>query len=87
MSSIDRLKKIKELLLIEREEDYTQYREQFLRASIEERKKNGATWFPIKILSNELGYADYVHLEIERHNHLDRKPRSAIFFTLLNTCS
>ena len=40
MSSIDRLKKIKELLLIEREEDYTQYREQFLRASIEERKKN-----------------------------------------------
>ena len=71
MSSIDRLKKIKELLLIEREEDYTQYREQFLRASIEERKKNGATWFPIQILANELGYADYVHLEIERHNHLD----------------
>ena len=71
MSSIDRLKKIKELLLIEREEDYTQYREQFLRASIEERKKNGATWFPIQILSNEIGYADYVHLEIERHNHLD----------------
>jgi ATP-dependent RNA/DNA helicase IGHMBP2 len=71
MSSIDRLKKIKELLLIEREEDYTQYREQFLRASIEERKKNGATWFPIQILSNELGYADYVHLEIERHNCLD----------------
>ena len=71
MSSIDRLKKIKELLLIEREEDYTQYREQFLRASIEERKKNGATWFPIQILSNEIGYADYVHLEIERHNCLD----------------
>ena len=71
MSSTDRLKKIKELLLIEREEDFTQYREQFLRASIEERKKNGATWFPIQILSNELGYADYVHLEIERHNHLD----------------
>ena len=71
MSSIDRLKKVKELLLIEREEDYFQYREQFLRASIEERKKNGATWFPIQILTNELGYADYVHLEIERNNCLD----------------
>lgn len=71
MNSTDRLKKLKELLLIEREEDYIQYREQFLRASIEERKKNGATWFPIQILSNELGYADYVHLEIERHNCLD----------------
>ena len=71
MNSTDRLKKVKELLLIEREEDYFQYREQFLRASIEERKKNGATWFPIQILSNELGYADYVHLEIERNNCLD----------------
>ncbi len=71
MTNTDRHKKLKELLLIEREEDYKQYREQFLRASIEERKKNGATWFPIQILSNEIGYADYVHLEIERHNCLD----------------
>ena len=71
MKSIDRLKKIKDLLFIEREEDFYQYKEQFLRASIEQRKKNGATWFPIQILSNELGYADYVHLEVERTNSLD----------------
>ena len=71
MKSIDRLTKLKDLLFIEREEDFYQYKEQFLRASIEQRKKNGATWFPIQILSNELGYADYVHLEIERTNNLD----------------
>lgn len=71
MKSIDRLKKIKDLLFIEREEDFYQYKEQFLRASIEQRKKNGATWFPIQIVSNELGYADYVHLEVERTNSLD----------------
>lgn len=71
MKSIDRLKKLKELLLVEREEDFFQYKEQFLRASIEQRKKNGATWYPIQILSNEIGYADYVHLEIERTNNLD----------------
>jgi len=70
-NSIDRIKKIKELLLIEREEDFRQYKEQFLRASIEQRKKNGVTWFPIQILSEELGYADYIHLEIERTNNLD----------------
>lgn len=70
-SSIERLKKLKELLVIEREEDFYQYREQFLRASIEQRKKNGATWYPIQILSNEIGYADYVHLEVERTNTLD----------------
>lgn len=69
--SIERLKLLKELLLIEREEDYYQYKEQFLRASIEQRKKNGVTWFPIQILSEELGYADYIHIEIERTNNLD----------------
>lgn len=69
--SIERLKKLKELLELEREEDFRQYQEQFLRAGIEQRKKNGATWYPIQILSNEIGYADYVHLEIERTNNLD----------------
>ena len=69
--SIERLKKLKELLLIEREEDYAQYKEQFLRASIEQRKKNGVTWFPIQILSDELGYADYVHIEVERTTNLN----------------
>lgn len=71
MNSIDRIKRLKELLIVEREEDYYQYKEQFLRASIEQRKKNGVTWFPIQILSDELGYADYVHIEIERTNQLD----------------
>ncbi|MBC7695075.1 MAG: AAA family ATPase [Burkholderiales bacterium] len=70
-NSIDRIKKLKELLLIEREEDFFQYREQFLRAGIEQRKKNGVTWYPINVLSEELGYADFVHLEIERTNTLD----------------
>ncbi len=70
-NSIDRIKYLKELLLIERDEDYNQYKEQFLRAGIEQRKKNGVTWFPIQILSDELGYADYVHIEIERTNQID----------------
>ncbi len=71
MNSTDRLKHLKELLLIEREEDYYQYKEQFLKVGIEQRKKNGVTWFPIQILSEELGYADYIHIEIERTNNLD----------------
>lgn len=65
-NSIDRLKKLKELLIIEREEDFFQYKEQFLKAGIEKRKTNGVTWYPIQILSNELGYGDLVQLEIER---------------------
>jgi len=74
-NSIDRIKKLKELLLIEREEDFFQYKDQFLRASVDQRKKNGVTWFPVKILSDEIGYADYVHIEIERTNQLDTPHR------------
>jgi len=49
--SIAHLKLLKELLLIEREEDFFQYKEQFLKASIETRRKNGVTWYPIQILN------------------------------------
>lgn len=70
--SITRLKLLKELLIIEREEDFFQYKEQFLKAGIEKRKQNGLTWYPLKILSNELGYGDLVQLEVERTSMVDK---------------
>ncbi len=69
--SLQRLKNLKQLLLVEREEDYLQYKEEFLKASIEKRRQKGVTWFPIKINSEELGYADLIQLEVERTTHLD----------------
>ena len=69
--SINRLKLLKELLLIEREEDFFQYKEQFLKAGIEKRKANGVTWYPIQILTNEIGYGDLVNLEVERTTQLN----------------
>ncbi|MGZ4089166.1 MAG: AAA domain-containing protein [Bacteroidia bacterium] len=69
--SVNRLKKLKDLLFIERDEDFQQYKEQFLKASIEQRRKNGVTWYPVKINSEELGYADLLQLEVERTTHLD----------------
>lgn len=69
--SIAHLKLLKELLLIEREEDFFQYKEQFLKASIETRRKNGVTWYPIQILNQELGYGDLLQIEVERTTHLD----------------
>ena len=70
-AAIERLKKVKELLKIERDEDYQIYKDQFLRAGIEQRRKNGVTWYPIKINSSELGAGDYLHLDIERTTHLN----------------
>lgn len=69
--SIRHLKLLKELLLVEREEDFFQYKEQFLKANIETRRKNGVTWYPIQILNQELGYGDLLQIEVERTTHLD----------------
>lgn len=71
-SAIERLKGLKQLLKIERDEDYRLYKEQFLRVTLDQRKKNGVTWYPIKINSEELGSGDLLHLEIERTTQIDK---------------
>ena len=70
--AIERLKGLKQLLKIEREEDYRLYKEQFLRVNLDQRKKNGVTWYPIKINNEELGSGDLLHLEIERTTQIDK---------------
>ncbi|MDP1802378.1 MAG: AAA domain-containing protein [Bacteroidota bacterium] len=71
-SAIERLKGLKQLLKIERDEDYRLYKEQFLRVTLDQRKKNGVTWYPIKINNEELGSGDLLHLEIERTTQIDK---------------
>lgn len=69
--AIERLKVLQELLKIERDEDYRLYKELFLRVNLEQRKKNGVTWYPIKINKEELGPGNLLHLEIERTTYFD----------------
>lgn len=73
--SIKHLKLLKELLLIEREEDFLQYKEEFLKAGIERRKQNGVTWYPIQILNSEIGYGELLQIEVERTTNLDMPHR------------
>jgi ATP-dependent RNA/DNA helicase IGHMBP2 len=70
-SASERLSRLKHLLQIERDEDYKLYKEQFLKASIDTRRKNGLTWYPIKINETELGYGDLLQVDIERTSHTD----------------
>jgi superfamily I DNA and/or RNA helicase len=70
-TAVERLTRLKELLKIERDEDFRLYKEQFLRVNLEQRKKNGVTWYPIKINSEELGSGELLHLDIERTSLLD----------------
>ncbi len=67
----ERLQKLKSLLQIERDEEFKIYKEQFLRASIDTRRKNGLTWYPLKIVNEELGYGDLLQVEFERTSHFD----------------
>jgi superfamily I DNA and/or RNA helicase len=69
--SKNELKKLVDLLVIEKEEDYRQYVAQFERSSIQERRKNGVTWYPVQITSEELGYGDYLNIELERTQGLN----------------
>lgn len=70
-TAVERLKRVKKLLQIERDEDFRLYKELFLRVSLEQRRKNGLTWYPVKINSEELGSGDLLHLETERTSHID----------------
>lgn len=69
--AVERLRKLKQLLLIERDEDFRLYKEQFLRVNLDQRRKNGVTWYPVKINNEELGSGDLLHLEVERTTYLD----------------
>jgi ATP-dependent RNA/DNA helicase IGHMBP2 len=71
-TAVERLIKIKELLEIERDEDFRLYREQFLRVNLAQRKKNGVTWHPIKFVSEEIGAGELLHIELERTTHVDQ---------------
>lgn len=66
MENISRLDELTELLKIEREEDYKQYKSFFSRNNINYRKEKGATWYPIVITKTEIGFGEYLHIDIER---------------------
>lgn len=71
-TAIARLGRLKELLKIERNEDFRLYTEMFLRVNLDERRKNGVTWYPVKINSEEIGQGELLHLELGRTAYIDK---------------
>lgn len=62
---------LQSLLKIEKNEDYTQYKEHFLKHNISHRKKKGLTWYPIVIVNTEIGFGEYLIIELERTTELN----------------
>jgi superfamily I DNA and/or RNA helicase len=62
-------KKLQELLNIERQEDRQLYQKIIEGSSVNERRGNGLTWYPVAIRDSELGRGDYLTVEVERTTH------------------
>lgn len=62
-----------DLLKKEREEDYRQYQEKMLYASLEEREKKGVTWYPVRLVKDYISLGERVTLEIEKAHNLKQR--------------
>lgn len=68
---MDYFKRLSHLLQNEKEEDRKQYEALTSRLSVNERRENGMTWYPIAIRDTEIGRGDYLTVEVERTTHHD----------------
>jgi len=68
---MDYFKKQLELLKTEREEDRQSWLQLAQSSSIQSRRENGLTWYPVAIRDTELGRGDYLTVEVERTTHQD----------------
>jgi ATP-dependent RNA/DNA helicase IGHMBP2 len=64
-------RKLRDLLKTEREADRQSYQEIADRATVNERRENGLSWYPIAIRDSELSRGDYLTVEVERTTHTD----------------
>nr|MBA4167256.1 AAA family ATPase [Chitinophagaceae bacterium] len=68
---MDYFGKLGDLLKMERQEDRDQYKQLAERSSVNERRTNGISWYPIAIRGTEITRGDYLAVEAERTTHLD----------------
>jgi ATP-dependent RNA/DNA helicase IGHMBP2 len=68
---MDYFKRLLDLLRTEREEDRQLYLKLTQTTSVNQRRANGLTWYPIAIRDQEMSRGDYLTVEVERTTHHD----------------
>lgn len=63
--------KLQDLLKIERAQDQLTYQQLIESSSVNERRANGLSWYPVAIKDTEVGRGDYLTVEVERTTHQD----------------
>jgi ATP-dependent RNA/DNA helicase IGHMBP2 len=65
--SKEELQRLLQLLEMERMEERRQFRDRFLNTSLDKRVKEGTSWYPVVVESEEIGLGDRIVLEITRN--------------------
>lgn len=68
----DQLLHTLELIKLERKADLEQYRQKILLRSLQQRTKDGSTWYPVSLKRNYIGTGERPTLEVARTNHLEQ---------------
>jgi ATP-dependent RNA/DNA helicase IGHMBP2 len=68
---MDYFDRLRELLTIEKKVDQLTYQTLTETASVQTRRQNGITWYPIVIRDTEIGKGDYLSITIERTNGIE----------------
>jgi len=67
----EQLSKLGELLLMEREEDFNQFRALIAGTGIGQRQEKGICWYPLQVKESGFGLGEYPYLVVERMRHRD----------------
>ncbi|RYY56651.1 MAG: IGHMBP2 family helicase [Chitinophagaceae bacterium] len=62
---------LRNLLAMERREDEELHRQQMGKSSVNDRRAQGSSWYPVAIRDTEMGRGDYLTVELERTTHRD----------------
>lgn len=63
----EELQRLLKLLDMERDEERRQWRERFLNTSLDQRVREGTSWYPVVVESEEIGLGDRIVVEISRN--------------------
>jgi len=72
MNALNQLSKTLELIKLERQADLDYYRQKVLLRSLNQRTKEGTTWYPVKLKRDYIGTGERLTIEVERTTHLDQ---------------
>lgn len=68
---MDYFRQLAHLLKQEWQEDKKNFDEQVQRSTVQERRTNGYSWYPVAIRDTELGKGDYLTVQFERTTHTE----------------